>query len=89
MAVFFAVSICMTHMGTPANFRVEVLDDIISVSFTGTRFCVAYRKPTEQWAFGPTGFSKEADASSAQVATFLSVAWELVNEKARELGWIT
>jgi hypothetical protein len=68
------------------DFRVEVLDDIISVAFTGTTFCVAYRKPTEQMAFGPTGFSKEADASSAQVVAFLSVARELANEKARELG---
>ena len=39
------------------NFRVEVLDNLISVTFTGTCFCVIYRKPTEQSAFGPTGFS--------------------------------
>ena len=70
------------------NFRVEVLDNLISVTFTGTRFCVIYRKPTEQSAFGPTGFSREADASSAQIASFLSVARQLANDKARELGWI-
>jgi hypothetical protein len=35
-----------------------------------------------------SGFSKEANATSAQIAGFLSVARDLANEKAKELGWI-
>jgi hypothetical protein len=70
------------------GFKVEVVDDVIAVTFIGTNFKVAYRKPPTRSGLAPTGFSKEADSTLAQIAAFLSVALRLANDKARLLGWI-
>jgi hypothetical protein len=70
------------------GFQVEVRGDHIVVTFVGTSFCVSYPKPKRWQALLPTGFSKAAQATSAQVVGFLSVAQTLAKEKAKKLGWI-
>jgi hypothetical protein len=70
------------------GFHVEVKGNHIVVTFIGTSFCVDYPKPKEGQALLPTGFSEDADATSAQVAAFLSVARTLANKRAETLGWI-
>jgi hypothetical protein len=58
------------------------------LTFVATSFCVDYPKPKKGQALLPSGFSKPADATSAQVAGFLSVAQTLANERAKKLGWM-
>ena len=70
------------------GFRVEVQAARIVVSFPGTTICVVYPRPMDERGLVASGFSKEAKATSAQIAGFLSVAHDLANEKAKELGWI-
>jgi hypothetical protein len=70
------------------GYRVHIRGPHIAVTFSGTSFCVDYPKPKKGQAFSPTGFSKPADATAAQVAGFLLVARTLAYEKAKELGWI-
>ena len=70
------------------GLQVEVRGDHIVVTFVGTSFCVDYPKPKKGQPLLPSGFSKEADATSAQVAGFLSIAQNLANERAKRLGWI-
>ena len=69
------------------GYRVHLQGNHIAVTFTGTSFCVDYPKPKKGQPLSPTGFSKPADATAAQVAGFLLVAQTLANERARELGW--
>jgi len=56
------------------DFQVEVRGDHIIVTFVGTSFCVNYPKPKKGQALLPSGFSKPAEATSAQVAGFIAVA---------------
>jgi len=65
------------------GFHVEIRGDHIVVTFVGTSFCVAYPKPKEGQALLPTGFSKNADATSAQIAAFLSVARTLAHDRLK------
>jgi hypothetical protein len=69
------------------GFQVVVQGDHIVVTFIDTSFCVSYPKPKRRKALLPTGFSKEADATSTQVEGFLSVAQTLATERAKKLGW--
>ena len=73
------------HIG---GFQVEVERGVIAVTFSGTTFKVAYRKPRDCADLAATGFSKEADATSTQIVAFLTVARRLANDEARRLGWI-
>jgi hypothetical protein len=75
-------------MADHAGFRVEVQAARIVVSFPGTTFCVVYLRPRDERRLVASGFSKEANATSAQIAGFLSVAQYLANDKAKELSWI-
>jgi len=70
------------------SFEVKVEGDAIAVTFIDTPFKVVYRKPPDQPHLAASGFSKEPNATQAQIAAFLSVAWRLANDKARRLGWI-
>jgi hypothetical protein len=70
------------------GFSVRVQRDHIVVTFVGTSFCVDYPKPKKGSALLPTGLSKPVDATSAQVAGFLSIAQTLANERAKKLGWM-
>jgi hypothetical protein len=71
-----------------SGFRVEVKAARIVVSFPGTMFCVVYLRPMDERGLLASGFSKEANATSAQITGFLSVARDLANQKAKELGWM-
>jgi hypothetical protein len=70
------------------RFRVQVRANHITVTFVGTSFCVDYPKPNKGPVLLPSGFSKSADATAAQVAGFLSVAQGLANERAKKIGWM-
>jgi hypothetical protein len=48
---------------------------------------VNYPKPKKGQALLPSGFSKPAEATSAQVAGFIAVAQTLANDRAKKLGW--
>jgi hypothetical protein len=67
------------------NLRVEVLDNLISVSFTGTRFCVIYRKPTEQSAFGPQAF--RGKRTLAQPRSLAFSLWRGSSQTKRPESW--
>jgi hypothetical protein len=75
-------------MSADDGFRVQEGANHITVTFIGTSFCVNYPKPNKGQALLPSGFSKPADATSAQVAGFLSVAQGLANERAKTLCWM-
>jgi hypothetical protein len=78
-----------SHLSVDKGFRVEVQGDHIVVTFIGTSLCVDYPKPKKGKALSPSGLSKPAGATSAQVAAFLSVANTLANERAKKLGWVS
>ena len=78
----------VSQLSVKQDFQVEVRGDHIIVTFVGTSFCVNYPKPKKGQALLPSGFSKPAEATSAQVAGFISVAQTLANERAKKLGWI-
>ena len=75
-------------MSVDNDFRVQMQGDHIVVTLVGTSFCVEYPKPKKGKALLPSGLSKPADATSAQVAGFLTVAQTLANEGAKKLGWM-
>lgn len=71
------------------GFQVEVEGGVIAVTFSGTTFKVAHRKPRDCADLAASGFSKEADATITQILALLTVAHQLANDKARRrLGWI-
>ena len=63
----------------PSGSAFEVESDIITLP--GTSFRVIYSKPKKSVAFGVHG---DKDAGLSQV-DFLSRAWRVANDKAREL----
>ena len=58
----------VSQLSVKQDFQVEVRGDHIIVTFVGTSFCVNYPKPKKGQALLPSGFSKPAEATSAQVA---------------------
>jgi hypothetical protein len=76
-------------MNTEPDLLVEVLDDKIVVSLPESYYSVTYYKP----ATSPQLFARRiSDKNDPRVAMtlseFLAKAWNLANDKARELGWI-
>jgi hypothetical protein len=69
----------------PLNVTVEGTS--IIVTMPGTTFRVVYRIPTH--AHGLIAFDVQGSReASVTMAEFLACAWNLANDKARELGWI-
>ena len=79
------------EMTSPESaLHVEVLDDEIVITLSGTSYAVTYYRAT---AFPQRLLTKshsgveDHDARMTQ-AEFHGRAWRLANDKARELGWI-
>jgi hypothetical protein len=77
----------MERMAATLRLRVEVEDDAIIITLPGTTFRVIYSKPKKSPGLVAFGVRGDKDAGLSQ-ADFLSRAWRVANDKARELGWI-
>ena len=62
--------------------RVDVQHDYIVVRVTGTRSTASYFKPQDS----PQLLA--SDHAPMSQPEFLAFAWQMANDKARELGWI-
>jgi hypothetical protein len=71
------------------GFLVEVQNDYIVVRVTGTSYAVTYHKPASSPQLLAKNFPVRDDhRAPMRVAEFLAGAWQLANDKARELRWI-
>jgi hypothetical protein len=62
--------------------------DII-VTMPGTDYAVTYYKPAKSPALLAKRIADKDDPrADLSLSDFLSAAWHLANQKARELGWI-
>jgi hypothetical protein len=70
--------------------RVAVQGSEIVVSALGTDdYVVKYHKPANSPQLLARSFPRKEDRRvSMTLADFLTTAWKLANDKARELGWI-
>ena len=70
--------------------HVEVLDDEIVITLSGTSYAVTYYRATafpQRLLTESHSGGDDCDAPMTQ-AEFHSRAWRLANDKARKLGWI-
>jgi hypothetical protein len=74
-------------MAEIVRLRVEVEDDSIIIALPGTALRVIYRKPNYSPGLVAFGIRGDKGCGVSQV-NFLSRAWGIANDKARELGWI-
>ena len=70
-----------------SDIQLEVWDDEIIVSLPGTNYAVTYYKPPNSPQLLAKNFPSEDDTRAEPTqAEFLSKAWHLANDKARELA---
>ena len=68
---------------------VEVRDEEIIVTMPGTSYTVTYCKPANSSQLLARRIAESDDKrTSMSLSEFLTLAWKLANERARELGWI-
>jgi hypothetical protein len=68
---------------------VEVRDDEIIVTMPGTSYAVTYYKAANSSQLRARRIAESDDnRTSMSLSAFLTLAWKLANERARELGWI-
>ena len=68
---------------------VEVRADEIIVTMPGTSYAVTYYKPANSSQLLARRIAESDDnRTSMSLSAFLTLAWKLANERARELGWI-
>jgi hypothetical protein len=68
---------------------VEVRDDEIIVTMPGTSYAVTYCKPANSSQLLARRIAESDDKrTSMSLSEFLTLAWKLANDRARELGWI-
>jgi len=71
-----------------AEFQVSVVDDEIIVTLPGSHYSVTYYKPAKSPELIAKCISDRDDPRVAMsLSEFLTRAWRLANDKARELGW--
>jgi hypothetical protein len=71
------------------RLRIDVVDDEIIVSMPGTNYAVTYFKPANSPQLLAKNISNEDDFRiPLRLSEFLSRAWAIANDRARELGWI-
>jgi hypothetical protein len=76
-------------MMSPGSLRVEVVDDEIVVTVPGSHYSVTYYKPEDSPQLLAKRISESDDPRfPMKLSEFLTRAWRLANDKARELGWI-
>jgi hypothetical protein len=69
--------------------RVEVHGGEIVVAASDTDYVVTYHKPENSPQLLAKSYPRKEDRRvSMTLADFLTAAWGLANDKARELGWI-
>jgi hypothetical protein len=74
-------------MAESAGLIVEMIDDQIVVTMSGTLFLAAYRKRQGVAALA-THFLQDDRHAPIPRAEFVARSWRLALAKARELGWI-
>ena len=73
-----------------SDIQLKVWDDEIIVSLPGTHYAVTYYKPPNSPQLLAKNFPYEDDGRAEPTqAEFLTKAWRLANDKARELRWIS
>ena len=88
-----------THENVPLNssfatadrhlLRVEVHGSEIVVTASDSDYVMTYHKPANSPQLLAKSFPRKEDRRvSMTLATFLTAACKLANDKARELGWI-
>jgi hypothetical protein len=71
------------------RLRIDVVDDEIIVSLPGTSYSVTYFKRANSPQLLARNISQADDfRTPLKLSEFLSRAWRVANDKARELGWI-
>jgi len=71
------------------RLRLDVVDDEIIVTLPGTSYSVTYFKRADSPQLLARNISHTDDLSASMtLSDFLSRAWRVANDKARELGWI-
>ena len=71
------------------RLRIDVVDDEITVSLPGTSYSVTYFKRANARQLLAKNISNTDDfRTPLKLSDFLSHAWQVANDKARELGWI-
>ena len=74
-------------MAESAELIVEMIDDQIVVTMSGTLFLAAYRKRQGVAALAAHFLQDDRQAPIPR-AEFVARSWRLALAKARELGWI-
>ena len=74
-------------MAESAELIVEMIDDQIVVTMSGTLFLAAYRKRQGVAALAAHFLQDDRHAPIPR-AEFVARSWRLALAKARELGWI-
>ena len=74
---------------TVPMLRVAVRGSEIVVTASGTDYVMTHHKPETSSELLARSFPRKEDRRvSMTLADFLTAAWKLANDKARELGWI-
>jgi hypothetical protein len=69
--------------------RVQTQGNEISVTASESDYAVTYHKPVNSPQLIAKSYPRKEDRRvSMTLAEFLTRAWSLANDKARELGWI-
>jgi hypothetical protein len=72
-----------------SEFRVQVIDDEITVTRPGSYYAVTYYKVSTSPGLLAKRMPEKDDLRFSMTSgEFLAAAWKLAHEKARELGWI-
>lgn len=70
--------------------RVAVQGSEIVITASNSDYVMTYYLPADSLELLARRFPRKEDMSvSMTLADFLTAAWKLANDKARELGWIT
>jgi hypothetical protein len=71
------------------RLRIDVVDDEIVVSLPGTSYSVTYfKRPNSPQLLAKRIANADDPHIPMKLSDFLSRAWRIANDKARELGWI-
>jgi len=72
-----------------SRLRLDVVDDEIIITLPGTSYSVTYFKRANSPQLLARNISHTDDLRTPMtLSDFLSRAWRVANDKARELGWI-
>jgi hypothetical protein len=72
-----------------SRLRLDVVDDEIIITLPGTSYSVTYFKRANSPQLLARNISQTDDLRApTSLSDFLSRAWRVANDKARELGWI-